>query len=164
MKALSKLKSKKGSITFPKLGKPSDLHILCYTDASYPSLEDGSSQGGFVVFIGGSTDKMAPKENIALNEGADAGVLTAVMLQEVFQLPKSPDVLCKTDNASLVETLNSNNLVSDQRLRIDVARLKDMKNKKEIHIEWIKGCDQVSDCLTKAGASLKLLRDLLNHK
>lgn len=180
-KALSKLKSKKGSITFPKLGKPSDLHILCYTDASYASLEDGSSQGGFVVFIGGSTDKMAPmcwaskkldrvtksplaSETLALNEGADAGVLTAVMIQEVFQLSKLPDVLCKTDNASLVETLNSNNLVSDRRLRIDVARLKEMKSRGEIQIEWIKGCDQVSDCLTKAGASSELLRDLLNQK
>ena len=103
-------------------------------------------------------------ETLALNEAADAGVLTAAMIQEVFQLPRLPYVLCKTDNASLVETLNSTNLVSDRRLRIDVARLKEMKNKKEIDIEWIRGCDQVSDCLTKAGASSGILRDFLNHK
>ena len=102
-------------------------------------------------------------ETFALNEGADAGVLTAAMIQEVFQLPKLPDVLCKTDNASLVETLNSNNLVSDRRLRVDVARLKEMRSEKEICIEWIRGSDQVSDCLTKAGASSEIPRDLLNH-
>ncbi|GAB1597641.1 hypothetical protein Ahia01_000040700, partial [Argonauta hians] len=61
-----------------------------------------------------------------LSEAADAGVLISAMLQEIFRLPKLPEVLCKTDNASLVETLKSSNLVSDRRLRIDVARVKEM--------------------------------------
>ena len=51
------------------------------------------------------------------------------MLQETFRLPRLPEVLCKTENAFLAETLNSASLVSDQHLRIDVARVKEMMTK-----------------------------------
>lgn len=83
------------------------------------------------------------------------------MLQEIFRLPRLPEVLCKTGNASLVETLNSSNLVSDRCLRVDVVRLKEMMAKKEIQTEWIRGREQVADCLTKMGASSEILIDLL---
>ena len=52
-KALQKLKSKTGSLTFPQLGKSSNLNTVCYTDATYASLEDGSSRGGFIIFVCG---------------------------------------------------------------------------------------------------------------
>ena len=179
-KSLQKLKARTGSITFPQLGKPSALNIVCYADATYASLEDGSSQGGFIIFVCGTMNRMAPicwsskkldrvtksplaSETLALGEAADAGVLIAAMLQETFRLPRLPEVLCKTDNASLVETLKSSNLVSDRRLRIDVARVKEMMAKKEIQTEWIKGREQVADCLTKVGASSESLRDLLHE-
>ena len=38
-KALQKLKSRTGSITFLQLGRPSDLNIVCYADANNASLE-----------------------------------------------------------------------------------------------------------------------------
>ena len=60
-KALKKLKSRTGSITFPpQLGKSSDLNIVCYADETYACLEDGSSQGGFNIFVCGATNRMAP--------------------------------------------------------------------------------------------------------
>ena len=66
---------------------------------------------------------LAP-ETLALSEAAEAGVLITAMLQESIRLPRLPEILCKIDNASLVETLKSSNLVSDWCLRIDVARVK----------------------------------------
>ena len=179
-KVLIKLKSKTGSIYFPNLGKPSDLKVLCYSDATYASLEDGSSQGGFVILVQGVGDKLAPicwsskrlervtksplaSETLALSEAADAGLLIGAMLQEIFKLCKLPNVLCKTDNSSLVDTLNTTNLVSDKRLRIDISRIKEMKNNNEIEIHWIRGREQVSDCLTKAGASTEILRNILHQ-
>ena len=59
-KALQKLKSRTGSITFPQLERPSDLNIVCYADATYASLEDESSQGGFIIFVCSMTNRMAP--------------------------------------------------------------------------------------------------------
>ena len=85
-------------------------------------------------------------ETLALSEAAKAGVVSK--LQETFRQLRLPEVLCQTDNASLVETLESSNLVSDQYLRSDVARVKEMMAKKEIQTEWIKGREQVAGCLT----------------
>ena len=85
------------------------------------------------------------------------------MLQEVFQLRKLPPVICKTDNSSLVQTLNSSNIVADKRLRVDISRLKEMMVKEEIQVDWIEGFKQVADVMTKAGASSELLRDILIH-
>ena len=92
---------------------------------------------------------------------ADAGFLIGAMLQEVFRLPSLPPVLCKTDNASLVETLHTDNLVQDKRLRIDIARLREMRRRGEIDIQWVKGSEQLSDPLTKSGANPELLRHVL---
>ena len=38
-----KSKSKTGSMSLPQLGKPASLNIVCYSDATYASLEDESS-------------------------------------------------------------------------------------------------------------------------
>ena len=175
-----KLKLSTGCITFPSIGKVKDMQVLVYSDATYASLEDGASQGAYIIFVKGKGDKMAPiswsskrldrvtkspiaSETLALSEGADAGVLIAAMLQETFKLPKLPNVNCKTDNASLVETLSSDNLVKDKRLRIDIARIKEMIQNEEICVEWVKGNEQISDCLTKSGASSASLRECMHQ-
>ena len=61
-----------------------------------------------------------------------------------------------------MDTLNSDNLVKDRRLRVDIARIKEMIVLNEINVSWVKGCDQISDCLTKSGASTQSLLDILN--
>ena len=176
--SLSKLKAKQGHIFFPNLGNPKYFKIICYSDATYASLPDGSSQGGYIVFVKGANGQLAPicwssrklervtrsplaSEALALNDVADAGFLIGAMLQEVFRLPSLPPVLCKTDNASLVETLHTDNLVQDKRLRIDIARLREMRRRGEIDIQWVKGSEQLSDPLTKSGANPELLRHVL---
>ena len=111
----------------------------------------------------GVTKSPLASEALALSEAADAGFLASAMLQEIFQLRKLPPVTCKTDNSSLVQTLNSSNIVADKRLRVDISRLKEMMVKEEIKVEWIEGFKQVADVMTKAGASSELLRDILNH-
>ena len=59
-KAQQKLKSRTVSITFPRLGRISDLNIFCYADATYASLEDGSSQGGFIILVCCTMKRMSP--------------------------------------------------------------------------------------------------------
>lgn len=53
------MKSKKRLISFPVLLKSSDLNIVGYYDTTYVSLKDGSSQGGFIIFIWNNINKMA---------------------------------------------------------------------------------------------------------
>ena len=39
--------------------------------------------------------------------------------------------------------------VTDKRLRVDIARLREMVDKSEITISWVDEKEQLADCLTK---------------
>ena len=177
-KALIKLKSKKVKVRFPMLGRPENLKVIAYSDASHNSLPDGSSQGGYVVFLKGENGKVAPirwqskklsrvtksplaSETLALGEAADAGFLIACMVQEIFGLSSLPVVECVTDNASLIETLKTSKLTTDTRLRVDIARLRQMISEGEIYASWVDGRNQLADAFTKRGASTAKLLDVL---
>ena len=59
-KLILKLKQTKGVVKYPDLGCPEDWSIKVYSDSSYANLPDGSSQGGFVIFLSSSVGKVAP--------------------------------------------------------------------------------------------------------
>ena len=75
---------------------------------------------------------------------------------------KLTSVKCITDNRSLFDAIATSKPSSEQRLRLDISALRGMKNKEEIDFQWVKGQDQLSDCLTKKGASSKTLREALS--
>ncbi|CAF2215336.1 unnamed protein product [Rotaria magnacalcarata] len=52
-KILNILKTVKVSLQFPDLGEFQHWKIVCFSDASYANLPDGSSQGGYLVFLVG---------------------------------------------------------------------------------------------------------------
>ena len=178
-KALRKLKKDRVKLSFPCLGSPENLSVCVYSDATYASMPDGSSQGGHIVFLRGGNGKVVPinwqskrlnrvtksplaSETLALSEGADAGFLVSSQVQEIFKLSSLPVVRCLTDNRSLTDTLVTTRVISDRRLRVDVARLREMVEKCEIEISWIEGKQQIADSLTKRGASSSSLVQVLN--
>ena len=57
---VSKLKSQKVVSKFPCLGDPNNLKIKAYSDATYANLEDGLSQGGFIIFVEGNNNRVIP--------------------------------------------------------------------------------------------------------
>ena len=69
---------------------------------------------------------------------------------------------CRTDNHSLVEAIYSSKPILDKRLRVDIAIVTQMIERKEIKkITWIDKSLQLADCLTKRKASpCKLLQVL----
>ena len=52
-------------------------------------------------------------------------------------------------------------MVSDKRLRVEISALRQMVNNSKVVIQWVEGLFQISDPLTKRGASTKLLRAVL---
>ena len=99
-KAVTKLKSKSVSINYKNLGQPSKVKVKVYTDATHASLQDGSSQGGFIAFLEGNKGELVPmvwkskklhrvtksplaSETLALGEGADAGFLLAGLWTDI---------------------------------------------------------------------------------
>jgi hypothetical protein len=178
-KAVTKLKSKSVSINFRNLGKPKELKVKVYSDATHDSLQDGSSQGGFLVFLEGTNGNLVPmswqskklhrvtksplaSETLALGEGADAGFLVASMVKEVFGLDTLPPISCITDNSSLVQHLHTSKISSDRRLRVDMSRLREMVQEGEITVSWCPGKLQLSDCLTKNTASSTSLLEVIS--
>ena len=177
-KAVVKLKAQSLKIKFPSIESTVKMKIKAFSDATYASLDDGSSHGGYIIFIEGRNKKAIPitwqskklnrvtksplaSETLALAEAADAGFLVAMMTQEIFQLTNPPVIECFTDNKSLYETLKTSTTVSDKRLRVDIARLREMVEKEEIKVIWIEGNLQLADCLTKRGASSQRLMEVL---
>ena len=77
-------------------------------------------------------------------------------------MKKEMPIQCKVDNKSLVDALSSAKQVDDRRLRIDIAVFDEILEKKEINnVSWVDTSSQLTDCLTKRGASTEKLRAAL---
>ena len=58
-----------------------------------------------------------------------------------------------TDSKGLVDSLNSTKQVSEGRMRLNVARIKEYRDLKEIEkIKWVPTTHMLADSLTKARA------------
>ena len=83
------------------------------------------------------------------------------MIKETFGTTIMVEVNCYSDSKSLKDRLESSNIISDLRLRVDMVRLQEMAELKEINIMWVEGKQQIADALTKYGASVALLVKVL---
>ena len=176
-KALKKMKANTVCLKFPALGCKNKLEIVAYSDASHANLPSGASQGAIIVFLAGN-NSVAPimwqskkqsrvtksplaSETLALADLADAGYLVANIVQEIFGIRNRPNVICRTDSRSLTQHLETSHVIADSRLRVDVARLREMIEMKEITVEWICKEKQLADPMTKEGASSARLLEVL---
>ena len=154
------------------------MKVVVYGDGSHSSLPSGASQGGNIVFLVGENGKAAPvswkskrldrvtksplaTEVSAVADAADYGHLVASMSKELFALRHLPEIELYTDSLSLKEHLESKRIICDPRLRVDIARMREMTDLKEVCVKWVPSKLQLADCLTKKGASTDLLRKVL---
>ena len=59
-KLLKKLKLQQYEISIPNIGNIVEASLVVFSDASHKILADGNSQGGFIVFLKGVNEKLAP--------------------------------------------------------------------------------------------------------
>ena len=71
----------------------------------------------------------------------------------MFGEDSCPDVISITDNKSLFDAVHSTKLTLDRCLRLDISAVREMCEREEVCLQWIKTCRQLSDVLTKKGAS-----------
>jgi hypothetical protein len=158
-------------LKFGKLQPP--IHLLAYCDASYGNLSDGSSQGGYVIFLADERGYSSPicwssrklrrvcrstltAETMAMPDAIDACIWLSHIVSEVADFDLNI-VEVKTDNMSLVESVHSTTAVEEKRLRVEIASIRESIRNKEVSIEWIDKEKQLADVLTKQGAdSIKL--------
>ena len=181
-KVIRKAKNNLCSIVFPCLESLHDIELLLYADASYANLSDQiSSAGGYIIFLKGTNDKVCPiswaakkikrvvkstlaAEALSLVEGLDACYFVRSILQEMFNSgsTQSIPIRCFTDNKSLCQNIHSTKLISEKRLRLDLASIKESVSQGDVSVEWIRTSGQISDCMTKAGADFHHLMEIIS--
>ena len=153
-----------------------DCKILSNNDSSYKDLTKILQKGGFIAFLCNPDGKVSPihwqsqkichvvkstlaAECLALEESAETCFLIGSLLTELLHCEhKEIPIECVTDNQSLFETVYSTKNIQDKRLKVDIAILRNMPSAGEItKVKWIKSSLQLSNCLTKSGASTALL-------
>jgi hypothetical protein len=171
-KVIRKVKSEVVTLCYPVLENIKECSIECYSDASFGNLCDGGSQGGYIVFIVDCNGRKCPitwqskrvrrvvkstlaAETLALLDSAEAGLYIAKLLSESLNdTAISVTVKCFVDNRSLVDALYSTKAVEDKYLRINIAVLRDMLSKHDLHsVSWVRSAHQLANVLTKRGAS-----------
>ena len=182
-KVISKLQSRDCSLIFPRLENLKDANLVLFNDASYANLPDGfSSCGGRIMFLVGKDNKCCPvtwsstkikrvvksslsAEAMSLVDGIDAAYCVGSLISEVLfdETPNSIPIYGYIDNKSLMENIKSTTLVSEKRLRVDIAAIQQSVERGEVIVKWIPCSQQVSDCLTKAGASCSQLVDIIKQ-
>ena len=85
----------------------------------------------------------------------------STILQELLEI--NLKIRCYVDCNTLVLNVHSStNVKEDKRLVLDMCALKEMLENEEISsIDWVEAEGQISDPMTKRGASPKTLQDVL---
>ena len=165
------------TVKFKKLALEESVFVV-FCDASYGNLRDGSSQGGFIIFLVSLTGKCCPitwqsrkirrvckstlaAESWAMIEAVESCELVQAQLGEIMQ-SKKLEVIVMTDCKSLHDAIHTSKNVDDKGLRIPIACLRQRVNEGEMTVRWISTKKQLADCLTKAGAPAAPLQDVLS--
>ena len=169
-KTVKFVKTTEGYITIPKLDMPS-AKIASFSDASFNNLHDGGSQEGHVVFLYDQYDKCSTlswrsnrikrvarstlaAETLSFMEASDTAFFISRLLNEITRKPINyVSINCYTDSQSLFETIGTSNLTTDRRLRVEISAIREMVNRNEIRVHWLRKDKQLSDVFTKKGAS-----------
>ena len=177
-KVLTAAKNHEYEIKFSKLDQTS-LSMAVFNDASFGNLIDGGSQGGFIVFLVDMYGNSNPliwsskrikrvvkstlgAETISLVEAAENAFLLARFIEEIIPNIQLT-IRCFTDSKGLYDAVNTTNSISDKRLRIEMAVVREMVEKNEIKLDWISKEYQLADVLTKKGASCEMLIDVIKN-
>ena len=164
-KTLRKLRQNNIQIKFVPLTDIGKCSIVVYSDASHANLKGSASQAGYVMFLVDSAGKAnilkwqskkisrvikstLAAETLALLEGAENAYFVKQLMVGILGKVADIGIHCLTDNKSLVDSVNSTNTLTDYRLRIDMACLRNMVSNGELSsVNWVKTEDQLADCL-----------------
>ena len=181
-KVIRQLKSRNVSLSFHCGTDFSTCYLVSFCDASFGSLPNGGSQGAFLTVLVDKFGIYAPiswqsrrirrvvkstiaAECLAAIEAAESTYLLAKTLEDIFGNKSVIQTIICSDNRGLCDSVYATTSVEDKRLFIDICVLRDMIQNEEINdFRWVSTDFQVSNALTKQGASAFSLVQLLNNK
>ena len=169
------------ALQFPNIGCIEEAKLIVFMDASFANLPDAASQAGFIVVLYGN-NKCAPiswksqklqrvvkstlaAKTLAMENAVECAFMTKKVIFELFNL-QNMDILpieCYTDHKSLFEAIHSTKAIEGRRVMIDICVLRDKMRCKEINsVRRVESRNQLADSLTKFGASMDMLCEVLN--
>ena len=154
-KMIRKIKTKESKLVFPNLGTVDDLKIVAFADA-YANLPDGtSSAGGYVILLVGlnnhantlswASNKIkcivkgttAPEALSLVNDLEEAVYLQTIICNMFNIHAREIPIEAIIDNKNLHSIIYSTKLISEKRLGIDIATIKEMLSQGEVNkITW----------------------------
>jgi hypothetical protein len=177
-KVVDRLKMEEVAILFPRL--KGELRIVTYSDASFANLTDGVSSGrGHVIFLADEQNHAAPlnwttnkvKRVVHSTLAAEALSLlqclgTAeyirfILAEAMMTKPAEVPIVSYVDNDDLYKSLHSTTLVSDKKLRIDIASIKQTMKEENVSVCWLQSSEMLADSLTKKGADTNKLMSVI---
>ena len=105
-------------------------------------------------------------ETVSLIEGCDTVLYISEMVTEISRrmnttAPSPVNIEALTDNRSLFDTIHATKQTSEKCLIVDISAVREMSDRNEVSVMWIKKEKQLSDVLTKDGTFSRLLLDIL---
>ena len=173
---LKKIKKDPKTITYQDLGDPRDWKLVAYCDASLHNLNRFDSVVADVIMLTGNDkacvlDWQSSKTKIPVNSTLEAESQAAVNSYGKLMYIKAQiaeitgfecEVLLRTDNKSLMDTVYSTTSFRDKRTGLAIATLRSAIDEQLMEIQWVNTRQQVANALTKKGANPDLLMQLLN--
>ena len=171
------------SLGFPRdFGNLKDAQLVCFSDSAFANLDQGGSQGGFIIFLFSDGKNMPviwksnkirrvarstiTAETLALLDAIDCVIFVRKFLQTLLKLDSECiPAYCFIDSKSLAETVLSNSAVLEKRLRIDIAAIREvLENGLVSNISWVSGKQMLADSLTKKHADPTALLECLEYR
>ena len=96
-------------------------------------------------------------EALSLVDGLDNAFCVGSLFSEILykSVVDTNPIEVFVDNKSLVQNVHSTTLVSEKRLRVNLADIQQSIERNEATLKWISSKEQLADCLTKVGAQMK---------
>ena len=179
-KTLQHMRKRSLFIRFPKLSGP--VRLIGYHDSSWGNGEEGKTVGGWLWTIASVGEDKKERfclinwksrtlrrvvkstfagETLACSACLDDLFLTLNVVTEITKM-RVP-VTLRTDCASLFDHVYLHKAVSEKRLLIELAVIRDAITSGEVtNLEWVATQDQLADALTKSGYSSIFYNSLNN--
>ena len=94
-------------------------------------------------------------------DGCELAYLMSETTRNILASDQMLQVYAAIDSRSLYEHLGTTKQAENKRLRLEISALREMVSEEDIRLIWVPGAKQLSNALTKKGASWNLLRQVL---
>ena len=103
-------------------------------------------------------------EALSLQQCLSTAEYIRFILAEAWRVkPNTIPIFSYIDNNDLYSALHSTTLVSDKKLRIDIAAIKQTMTEENVSVQWLRSTEMIADCLTKKGADSSTLMSVIQQ-